>query len=169
MPKKTKNYDFLNDLKSGKFADMVKEEVKGEILQDSKEVFNVMRPLYGKNEDKEIMYCIFMNSKNRVLSIEIVSEGTLAAAVIYPREVIKRALQVKAAAMIMIHNHPSGDPAPSPEDKTLTFRMMVAAKSMGITIHEHMVIGAETYFSFGDNGIMARFNQQYERLCSEAY
>ena len=168
MPKKTKNYEFLQDLKSGVFANMVKEEIKGEILQNSKEVFNVMKPLYGKNEDKEIMYCIFMNAKNRVLSIEIVSEGTLGAAVIYPREVIKRGLELKAAAMIMIHNHPSGDPAPSPEDKALTFRMLVAARSMGIELHEHMIIGS-TYFSFADNMIMARFNQQYERLCSEAY
>ena len=163
-----KNYDFLEDLKSGRFADMVKEEIKGEILGNSKEVFNVMKPLYGKNEDKEIMYCIFMNSKNRVLSIEIVSEGTLGAAMIYPREVIKRALEVGAAAFIMVHNHPSGDPAPSPEDKTLTFRMLVAARSVGITIHEHMIVGS-TFFSFADTGIMARFNQQYEKLCSEVY
>ncbi len=164
-----KDYDFLNDLKSGKLASMVKDQVKGETLQNSKEVFNVMRPLFGKDTDVETMYCIFMNAKNQVVSIEMVSEGTLSAAMIYPREVIKRALKARAAAFLMIHNHPSGDPAPSPEDKALTYRMLIAARSIGLDLHDHMIVGGSKYFSFADNMIISRFNQKYEMLIKEIY
>jgi len=162
-----KDYQFLNDLKSGKFADMVKEEIKGEILGNSKEVFNVMKPIFGKDADQEFMYCIFLNAKNRVISIEMVSEGSLTSAMVYPREIIKRALQRKAAAFIMIHNHPSGDPLPSPEDKRLTFQMVVAAESMGITIHEHIVVGSDKYYSFADMGLMLEFGIKYKKICNE--
>ena len=156
-----KNYNFLNDLRSGKFADMVKEEIKGETLNTSLEVFNVMKPLFGKNTDVESMYCIFLNAKNRVVSIELVSEGTLTAASVYPREIVKRALAAKAASIIMVHNHPSGDPAPSPDDSAMTLRMVVAMTSIGITLHEHLIVGASTFFSFADQGFIASFRRRY--------
>ena len=163
-------YDFLNDLKSGKIASMIKEEIKGEALQSSIETFNVMKPIFGVNADTEIMYCIFLNAKNRIISIEAVTEGSLSAAVVYPREIIKRALKARAAAFIMVHNHPSGDPAPSPEDKAITFSMFLAARSIGITLHEHMIIGSGLkYFSFADNMLMMKFKQRYETFCRETF
>ncbi len=161
-----KNYEFLNDLKSGKFADMVKEEMKGEILNNSKEVFNVMRPLFGKGADTESMYCVFMNAKNKVISIELICEGTLSASPVYPREIIKRALKAKAAAILMVHNHPSGDPAPSPEDNKLTFTMVIAASSMGMTLHEHIIIGENKYFSYADMGMMHDYTTKYKKFIS---
>lgn len=162
---KTRKYDaFLNDLKSGVFADMVRETMEGEVLTHSKEVYSVMRPLFGKNADTEMMYCIFLNSKNRVLSIELTSEGSMTAAAVYPREIIKRALKRKAAAFLMIHNHPSGDPAPSAEDNVVTFRMVVATRSMGIQLHDHMVIGNDKYYSYADNGAIEKFTRKYELL-----
>ena len=160
-----KDYKFINDLKSGKFALMVKEEMTGEILNNSQEVFNVMRPIFG-NTDVEMMYCIFLDSRNRVRSIELTSEGTLNASYVYPREIIKRALAVKAAAVIMVHNHPSGDPKPSPEDKAITKVMCVACRSVGITLHEHLICGNDTLYSFADHGEIARISRDYNQFMS---
>lgn len=160
-----KKYDtFLDDLKTGVFANMVKETMEGELLNHSKEVYNVMKPLFGKNPDTEMMYCIFMSSKNQVLSIELASEGSITSAAVYPREVIKRAFAAKAAVFLMVHNHPSGDPAPSPEDDKLTFQMVIAAKSVGLSFHEHLIIGNDKYYSYADTGLMSRFSQRFAQL-----
>lgn len=107
---------FYRDLKSGKFANMVKENVKGEMINNSSELFNIMKPLMSKHDDVEQFWIMYLNSKNDVLELIKMSSGSIGGVYIYPREIIKKALKVKATAIICCHNHPSGDPLPSPED-----------------------------------------------------
>jgi DNA repair protein RadC len=76
--------------------------------------------------------------------------------------VIKAALQHHAAALIFAHNHPSGEPQPSAEDLTITRQLVFAGRIMGITVHEHLIIGDSRYFSFADQGHMARLNSEFE-------
>jgi DNA repair protein RadC len=104
--------EFWDDLKSGKFASMVRESSQGKYLYSSIDVFNVMKPIFAEKDDIECMYCIFMTSKNKVIAIEKMSEGTINHSVFYPREIIKRIIQLKAVLVVLLHNHPSGDPEP---------------------------------------------------------
>jgi DNA repair protein RadC len=76
--------------------------------------------------------------------------------------VIKAALQHHAAALIFAHNHPSGEPRPSAEDLAITRQLVFAGRIMGITVHEHLIIGDSRYFSFADEGHMARLNSEFE-------
>ena len=105
---------------------------------------------------------VFLDAKNRVISTETLFQGTLTASSVYPREVVRAALDHRAAALIFAHNHPSGDPEPSSEDTALTRELVFACRTMGITVHEHLVIGNGNYFSFADQGFIARMNQEYE-------
>ena len=101
---------------------------------------------------------IYLDAKNRVIAAETLFTGTITASAVYPREVVAAALAHRAAAVIFAHNHPSGDPAPSPDDMAITRRLAQACGLMGITVHEHLIIGTEGYFSFADHGHMATIN-----------
>ena len=155
---------FYKILKSGRFADMVKETVKGQPLGNSKEIFNVIKPLAAENDDVEGMWFFFFDAKNRTLALEKMFEGTLSSAMVYPREVVKRAIEVKAAAIAMAHNHPSGDSAPSSEDFAITRSIQAAMIVMGITLHDHVVVGNDSYYSFADFGDIARNGRDLKRL-----
>ncbi len=129
-------------------------------VNNSKELFDF---LYHTIRDKSREYfkIIFLDSKNRVISTENHSAGTLTASSVYPREVVQAALSHKAAALIFAHNHPSGDPKPSAEDIAITRQLVFAGRVMGITIHEHIIIGDNCYYSFADHGQIARMNSEY--------
>jgi DNA repair protein RadC len=132
-------------------------------LSNSKELFDYLNNTL-RDKQREYFKVIFLDSKNQVLSAETLSEGTLTASSVYPREVIQAALQHHAAALIFAHNHPSGDPKPSSEDIAITRQLVFAGKIMGITVHEHIVIGDNRYFSFADQGYIAKMNHEYARL-----
>ena len=151
---------FWKDIKSGKFARMVIKESKGQYLKGSTDVFYVMKPIFAQVEDVERMYCIFMDTKNNVLSIDKVAEGSLTSAAIYPRELIKLALKHKAGSVVVTHNHPSGDPHPSNEDRYLTLKMAFAFKSIDVNLLDHIIVG-ESYYSFADEGVMEQINQKF--------
>jgi len=129
-------------------------------VNNSKELFDF---LYHSIRDKSREYfkIIFLDSKNRVISTETHSKGTLTASSVYPREVVYSALRHKAAALIFAHNHPSGDPKPSAEDIAITRQLVFAGKVMGITVHEHIIIGDNCYFSFADHGHIAQMGKEY--------
>jgi len=95
---------FWKNLKSGHFVSMVKEASQGQILSNSREVYNVMKPLFAENDDVESVYCIFLNAKNRILAIEKMFSGTISASAIYPRELVKRILALKSSAIVLTHN-----------------------------------------------------------------
>jgi DNA repair protein RadC len=130
-------------------------------VNNSKELFDY---LYHSIRDKtrEHFKIIFLDSKNRVISTETHSKGTLNASSVYPREVVDSALRHKAAALIFAHNHPSGDPKPSPEDIAITRQLVFSGKVMGITIHEHIIIGDNCYYSFADQGHIARMGREFD-------
>jgi DNA repair protein RadC len=97
-----------------------------------------------------------LDQKNKVIGIHTVSMGSLTASVVHPREVFKPAILSNAAAIILAHNHPSGQPQPSQEDRVLTVRLVTAGKLLGISILDHVIIGDGTsaYFSFADEGLL---------------
>ena len=144
---------FWKDLKSGKFVSMVKESSRGKELISSIHVYNVLKPLFAEEDDVEQMYFIFMDQKNKIISIENLFKGSISKSAIYPREIVKRIIQLKANNIVMAHNHPSGDPFPSPEDKSLTLWVMIALHSIDVTMLDHIIIG-NTYYSMADEGIL---------------
>ena len=140
---------------------LAKKIVKKDPLRNSKELFEY---LYHNMRDKrrECFKAIFLDAKNKVIATETLFEGTLTASSVYPREVVLAALNLNAAALIFAHNHPSGDPEPSKDDLSLTRQLVFACRLMGIIVHEHLVIGDNRYFSFADQGHIARMNGEYE-------
>lgn len=105
-------------------------------------------------ESKEHFLVVLLNSKNKVLDIEQISEGSLNSSVVHPREVFAPAVLHHAAAILTAHNHPSGDPTPSKEDKDLTNTLAQAGKYMGIPILDHIIIGDAKYFSFKEHSYL---------------
>lgn len=97
---------------------------------------------------KEHFVGLYLNAKNQILRRETISIGSLFANMVHPREVFAPALEVRAAAMVLIHNHPSGDPEPSPEDRALTRRLVEAGQLMGIEVLDHLIVGRKGYVSF---------------------
>lgn len=103
-------------------------------------------------ENNEHFLAVLLNSKNKVINIEQISEGSLTASVVHPREVFAAAVVNHAAALLVAHNHPSGDPTPSREDRNLTDVLSKAGEIMGIPLLDHLIIGDATYFSFKEHG-----------------
>jgi len=105
-------------------------------------------------ESKEHFVVVLLNSKNKVLEIKQISEGSLNSSVVHPREVFAPAVLHHAAAILTAHNHPSGDPTPSKEDKDLTNTLVQAGKYMGIPVLDHIIIGDAKYFSFKEHSYL---------------
>ena len=97
---------------------------------------------------------LFLDRKNMLVADEVLNRGTVDHAPVYPREIVKRALELNASAIILVHNHPSGDPAPSKADIAMTREVATAAKALGITIHDHLVIGRGGHSSFKSLGLL---------------
>lgn len=106
------------------------------------------------HETKEHFITLHLDSKNKILCVDLVSSGSLTASIVHPREVMKSALLSSAAAMIMVHNHPSGQPEPSREDLELTSRLKEAGDLLGIRVLDHVIIGEESHVSFADRGLL---------------
>jgi DNA repair protein RadC len=150
---------FWEDLKSGRFASMVRESSKGQLLSNSREAYNILKPLFAKHADIEQAYFIFLNAKNKIISIEKLFSGTLTSSCIYPREVVKRLLILGAGAFIIGHNHPSGDPSPSLMDHSITKRICIAAAVIEASLHDHLIIG-NGYFSMADAGYLKKISNR---------
>jgi len=155
--------DFWEELKSGKFAQMVKETSRGAQIVSSQMAFNVIKPLTAAQDDVEVMYGIFLDTKNKVLGIERLASGTINSAAVYPREIVKAALERKAAALILAHNHPSGDPMPSGQDDDITRRLSAALSVVEINLLDHIVVG-DSYYSYADEGKLNQMKTQWESL-----
>jgi len=156
---------FWKDLKSGRFARMVREETRGRTLKDPEEVFNISKPLFAKNDDVEKLYCLFLDTRNHILGIEKLFTGTLTNATVYPREIVKRVLDLKAGAVVMVHNHNSGDTEPSREDKEVTRKVAMALISIDVSLHDHIIIG-KSYFSFSEKGLMEEITEEINETIS---
>lgn len=97
---------------------------------------------------------LFLDRKNKLIRDEMLGQGTVDHAPVYPREVVRRALELQAAALILVHNHPSGDPAPSSADVEMTKLIVDAARTMDISVHDHLIIGRDGHASLRQLGLM---------------
>ncbi len=97
---------------------------------------------------------LFLDNKNRLLADEAQARGTVNHTPVYPREVVKRALELAASAIILVHNHPSGDPSPSREDIEMTREIKAAVGTMGILLHDHIIVGNGDWLSFRKEGLL---------------
>lgn len=105
-----------------------------------------------RNMDHEVFGVIILNSKNQIISNKIVSSGSLTSSVVHGREIFLAAITAKAAAIAIFHNHPSGDPLPSNEDKIVTRSIIEAGKVMLIPVLDHIIIGGNNFYSFAEHG-----------------
>jgi len=106
------------------------------------------------HRDTEQFRILFLDTKNALIADEEHSNGTLDHVPVYPREVLKRALELNAASLILVHNHPSGDPTPSDADIAMTKQIEAAGKALSITLHDHIIIGKSRETSFREWGLL---------------
>ncbi len=106
------------------------------------------------HEPVESFWAAMVDNKNRLISFVQVSQGTVDQAAVYSREILALALKWQASGIILVHNHPGGDPTPSMQDKDLTHRIQKAAKEVGLRVLDHLVVAEDRYFSFQDRGVL---------------
>ena len=136
---------------------VVRERTEGylpqRLIRGARDVFDAFCGRFEK-ADREEFLAVFIDGKGRTIGYHVVSVGSLTASIVHPREVFKAAIIANAASLILVHNHPSGNPDPSPEDRSLTRRLKEAGELLGIRILDHVVIGDGRYRSFADSGFL---------------
>jgi len=105
-------------------------------------------------ETKEMFLTLHLDGKNRIVCLDLVSIGSLNQSIVHPREVFKTACLSNAASLLLIHQHPTGDPSPSQEDIAITRRLREAGEIMGIKVLDHIIVGDGTYLSFVERGLL---------------
>ncbi len=124
---------------------------RGMQITSSSSVHGHFGPLLA-DEKRERFFALLLDTKNRLLDSVRISEGSLAASLVHPREAFRPAVRAAAASVIFLHNHPSGDPTPSSEDRRITERLRRAGELLGIPMLDHVVVARDGYFSFADSG-----------------
>jgi DNA repair protein RadC len=125
----------------------------GQRFSNSRDLFARYRARFF-SANKEHFVSLHLNSKNQLIREVLISIGSLSTSIVHPREVYAPAVRDSTAAVIFLHNHPSGDPAPSREDRECTTRLVNAGKILGIRVLDHLVFGHNEYFSFADAGLL---------------
>ena len=125
----------------------------GALVEGSEQLFRSMRERLA-GQQREHFYSLMLDSKHRILREELVAVGSLSESVVHPREVFKGAIAESAAAVIFVHNHPSGNPEPSTQDRRLTERLCQAGELVGIRVLDHLIVGADGYYSFAEHGLL---------------
>ena len=132
----------------------LKEQIIGEnYIQSSENVLDYLRHNL-RDRGREVFLVVLLNGRNRVLDIVELFEGTLTTSAVYPREVIKLILEKDAAAVIFVHNHPSGNPNPSKDDQDLTRKLKAACSTIDVQLHDHLIIAGNDYTSMADKGMV---------------
>lgn len=126
------------------------KEYKPIKLSNSNDVYETFKKLV--ESDKEKFYSIFLDCKNKVIGVDMVSQGALDSAPVHPREVYKSALLASAANVIFVHGHPSGEPDPSFSDREITKLLKQAGELLQIGVLDHIIIGLNSFYSFADRG-----------------
>ncbi|MBN1351273.1 DNA repair protein RadC [candidate division KSB1 bacterium] len=122
-------------------------------ITSSEDVYHLMKP-HLRDSAREVFRILLLNSRNHLILDKTVFEGSLTESLVSPREIVKDAVNNSAASVIFVHNHPSGDPKPSNEDKQVTARLRMACDLVGIKVVDHLIIGKDSYFSFSDSGLL---------------
>jgi len=168
------NFDKLSDLSLAELENEFRNPVKAMKITAMFEIFRRTSKLMKKgyksqiktasdvyqyyvdelqNKTKEHFYALFLDTKNRILKEELISVGTLNESLIHPREVFNSAVKTSCNAVILVHNHPSGDCVPSENDKVVTKELVEAGKIMGINVLDHVIIGKEGFISLKESGL----------------
>ncbi len=127
--------------------------IDADFVRSSDEVIDYLRHNL-RDKNRETFIAIYLNGRNQVIKMEALFEGTLTTSAVYPREVVKRALDHDAAALVFAHNHPSGNPNPSEDDLSITKKLKDAAEAIDISIHDHLIIAGNDVYSFADHGLI---------------
>jgi DNA repair protein RadC len=132
--------------------------VRGEVLERPvlgswTQVLDYCRASMGF-EPKEQFRILFLDKRNQIIADEVQQEGTVDHTPVYVREVVKRALELSATAIVLVHNHPSGDPTPSRADIEMTKQIVQSAKNLGIVVHDHIIVGKQGHASFRGLGLI---------------
>ncbi len=131
------------------------EEFKrGRVIAGPEDVVSFLREQIG-SRPREVFAAVFLDHRNHLLSFDALQEGTVDHTAVYPREILKRALDLHATGLILAHNHPGGSLEPSEGDQQLTRQVATAARAMGVTVHDHLILTAEGHFSFRQTGLLA--------------
>jgi DNA repair protein RadC len=130
---------------------MLERLVRQGKLSSPQDTRNYLTAQLGPKEH-EVFLVLFLDNQNQLLASEEMFRGTINAASVYPREIVKAALQHNAAAVILAHNHPSGEPEPSQADRSLTERLLAALSLVDIRVLDHLVIGGSNTVSFAERG-----------------
>ncbi|MEZ4601279.1 MAG: DNA repair protein RadC [Syntrophotaleaceae bacterium] len=125
----------------------------GDRYTSPEEVFRHFLPRL-RDYKREVFLALLLDSKNRLLREVCISEGSLTASIVHPREVFAAVVRDSAAAVLLVHNHPSGDPTPSREDREISIRLKEAGELMGVRVLDHIIIGDEGYVSLADRGVL---------------
>ena len=148
--------------------EVAREFLKAKILdkpfyKSSQEVFDYLyHAMRGLR--KEVFKVMYLNSQNQIIDTADLSEGTVSSSAVSPREVIEGAVKSNAAALIFVHNHPSGNPAPSTSDRGLTRELIYAGKIMRIKVLDHIIIGDNRYYSFTGEGLIEEYENDFMNL-----
>ena len=127
----------------------------GDKLTGSQDAANHLTVLLSNDPSREQFAVIFLNAANCLIASKIMFKGSLTQSAVYPREIIKKALELDAAAIIVAHNHPSGEIKPSRDDIQITNKINDACKTVDIVLHDHIIIaGKNGYYSFSDEGVL---------------
>ncbi len=133
---------------------LAREQVTGKpVLSSWQTLLSYCRSAMAYNKTEQFRI-LFLDRKNVLIVDEVQQQGTVDHTPVYPREVIKRALELGASAIILTHNHPSGDPAPSRDDIAMTREIVEAGKRLGVTVHDHVIVGKKGHASFKAMGLL---------------
>lgn len=136
----------------------------GERLGSSNDVYRAFFPGMAA-ERAEVFSCAMVDAKLRLIRMELISRGTLTASIVHPREAFRPAVRSSASGVIFAHNHPSGDPLPSDEDRRITGRLEEVGRILGIPLLDHVIVGADgSYYSFADSGALESHSPGYRGM-----
>lgn len=128
---------------------------RGETIRSSKDVADAFMPRLG-HLNVEQTWLVLVDAKNRVIREVLLSQGTLTSSLVHPREVFRHAIRAAAVGVVLVHNHPSGDPEPSPDDEALTRRIVAVGELVGMKVLDHIVVADDAYVSLLERGVLLR-------------
>jgi DNA repair protein RadC len=126
---------------------------RGAHFASPKQIFDHYRGAL-RDKKREMFLVVLLDARHRVLRDEVVSEGSLTSSIVHPREVFLPAVRESAGAVVLVHNHPSGDPSPSDDDVAVTRRLVHASELLGIKVLDHVIVGDGVYASFRERGLL---------------
>ncbi|MFQ5824726.1 MAG: DNA repair protein RadC [bacterium] len=139
-------------LEVGKRLFLEEAKIKDKV-ESSDDVYKIVNP-HLRDLGREVFKILLLTSRNTIITEKTIFEGSLMESFVSPREIIKEAVNHSAASVVFVHNHPSGNPEPSEEDKRVTQKLKTACQMVGINVIDHIIIGSKSYFSFADSGLI---------------